>query len=351
MQRDNLSLIGKDLEGVFINSRERIRAAMDHKPADRVPARLNAYGPEPEALAKNLGISLTGNWLIPLHERLRIDMVKVEPWMTPAVEALHIPECDGPWLALERLDQVDRRWADLHRHPDSFNYDHLPAFIESWDATGNPPAIQLGLGGLFGVVRRLRGDTQALIDLAEGHEIMIHILDTLENYCSGLIDKAHSALGGRIDQIYVGDELGMQTGLMYSPASIREFFFPRFKRLFARCHRYGYRTFYHSCGAIEPLIPDLIDLGVDVLNPIQPYVPGMDPEGLAAKYGGRICFCGGLDMQRLMPFGTPAEIRAEARRYMKCLSPGYILDYANVLHPDIPTENTLALYDAPRTDF
>jgi len=139
-----------------------------------------------------------------MHERLRIDMVKVEAWMNPAVEALHIPECDGPWQALERLDQVDRRWAELHRNPDNFNYNHLPDFVESWDATGNPPAIQLGLGGLFGVVRRLRGDTQALIDLADGHEIMIHILDTMEHYCSGLIDKVHSAWARGLTWAIVG---------------------------------------------------------------------------------------------------------------------------------------------------
>lgn len=332
-----------------MNSRERILAAIAGRPADRVPARLNVFGPEGDILAKHLGIPLTGNWLIPLHQRLRIDMIKLEAWMNPEIEALHIPECDGPWQAAETLDQVDRRWAEQHRNPANFNYNHLPALIESWDATGNPPAIQIGMGGMFGVVRRLRGDTQALMDLADGHAIMLHILDTLENFFAGLIDKAHAQFGARIDMIFLGDELGMQTGLMYSPASIREFLFPRFRRLFARCHRYGYKTFYHSCGAIEPLIPELIDLGVDVLNPIQPYVPGMEPEGLAAKYGGKICFCGGLDMQRLMPRGTPEEIRAEARRYMRVLSPGYILDYANILHPDVPPENSVALYDTPRT--
>jgi uroporphyrinogen decarboxylase len=93
----------------------------------------------------------------------------------------------------------------------------------------------------------------------------------------------------------------------------------------------------------------LIGLGVDILNPIQPRLPGMEPEQLAAAHGGKVCFCGGMDMQHLMPRGTTEEIGAEVARYRRVLSPGYILDLANILHPDIPDANVIALYTAPRS--
>lgn len=333
-----------------MTSRQRFLAAVAGLPTDRAPARFNAFGPgpEPAKVARHLGIPLDGEWLIPLHERLRVDTVKFEAYLNPDIIALDIPESGDPWEGLERLNQVDRRWSELRRNPDCYNFEHVPALLETWDATGNPPAVQISLAVMFGMVRSLRGDAQAMMDMMDEHEIMTHIMDTMEAFILGLIDKAYALFGDRIDMFHVAEELGMQTGLMYPPDAIRRILFPSFRRIFERIHSCGALVFFHSCGAIDPLIPELIDLGVDILNPIQPYVPGMDPDHLGAAYGDKLCFCGGMDMQRLMPFGTPAEIQAEVRRYIDCLRPRYILDYANILHADIPVENTLALYDAPR---
>jgi hypothetical protein len=333
-----------------MTSRQRVLNAIDGKPVDRTPARFNGGGEEAEALAKHLGISLDGDgeWKDRLRARLRVDIgdLNAKAQRSPGQE--FPTESGAPWEKAETLDQVDPRWAETTRNPGLRDFTHALPQIERWDASDNPPAVFVKTGALFGIVRRLRGDTQALMDLADGHEIMIYIMDRMEEYVIGIIDQARRDLGERVDAVHFGEELGMQTGLMYSPESIREHFFPRMQRIFERCHACGYRTFLHSCGAIEPLIDELIEMGVDVLNPIQPYVPGMDPEHLAERFGGRITFCGGIDMQRILPFGTPQEVREETERYIRTLAPRYILDYANILHPDVPPENSLAMYDTPR---
>ena len=331
-----------------LTGRERVLAAVRGKPVDRIAARFNAAAAEAEVMAKYLNIPLTGEWLIPLHQRLRVDMLKVEPWIDNKHEPLNFPETGAIWEEFEKVSELDPRWAEVWRNPDNFNFDHVLPSLELWDASGNPPALQLSLGAIYGPARQMRGDARAMMDLMDDHEVMIYIMDVRERWISGIIKKAKQTFGDRVDIYYFGEELGMQTGLMYSPESIRTHFFPRFKRLAEQIHAQGGILFFHSCGAIDPLIPELIELGVDILNPIQPGLPGMAPESLGAKYGGKLSFCGGLNMQNLMPFGTPAEIQAEVQRYIKCFGSRYILDYANILHPDVPPENSLAMYDAPR---
>ena len=327
-----------------MTSRERIRKAIARQAGDVVPARFNA-APNDQTLrlAGRLGLARGDDWYEALFRRFRIDMRNVDP----EVKNGDYGGDNETMCAAQTTADIDRLWpAKIMVANRSF--DNARRQVELWDRSGNPPALQARLGGLFGSVRRLRGDTNAFMDLADGSDLFIHLMDRLEAYLAGMIDLAFAAFGQRLDLVHIGDEIGMQTGLMFSPHCIRAHFFPRFRRLFAQIHRQGAFVFYHSCGAIAPLIGELAELGVDVLNPIQPRLPGMDAGELAGAHGGRICFCGGLDMQRLMPCGTPAEVQAEARCYMRVLAPGYILDLANILHPDIPDENVIALYDTPR---
>jgi len=111
-------------------------------------------------------------------------------------------------------------------------------------------------------------------------------------------------------------------------------------------HRLGGRALYHSCGTIWPFIPDLIECGVDVLDPIQPTCPEMQPEHLKRAFGDRLCFHGGIDMQNLLPKATPVEVEAEVRRYCEVFGTGYILGPAHLFQPDVPPENVLAVYAA-----
>ena len=120
----------------------------------------------------------------------------------------------------------------------------------------------------------------------------------------------------------------------------------RLKEMVDRIHALGGRALFHSCGRMAAFIPDLIELGVDVLDPIQPAGPEMQPEFLKRSFGSRLCFHGGLDMQHLLTHGTPAQVAAQARRYCDVLGAqvGYVLGPAHLFQPDVPPENILAVY-------
>jgi uroporphyrinogen decarboxylase len=162
--------------------------------------------------------------------------------------------------------------------------------------------------------------------------------------------RAAEATGGRIDLFLVLSDLSGQNGPLVSLPMFREFIAPYIKEMVDCIHGLGAKVLYHSCGQVRPFIPELIALGVDVLDPIQPAGPEMAPERLAAEFAGRICFHGGMDMQHLLPHGTPEQVRAEARRYCQTLgrSGGYILGPAHLFQPDVPPENILAVYQAER---
>jgi uroporphyrinogen decarboxylase len=115
-----------------------------------------------------------------------------------------------------------------------------------------------------------------------------------------------------------------------------------------RIHSLGGQALFHSCGAVHSFIPDLISLGIDILDPIQPAGQEMAPEVLAAKFRGRISFHGGIDMQHLLPRGTVDEVKAEVERYSSTLGDGggYILSPAHLFQPDVPPDNILAMYGA-----
>jgi uroporphyrinogen decarboxylase len=126
----------------------------------------------------------------------------------------------------------------------------------------------------------------------------------------------------------------------------REFVAPYLREMTIKIHRLGGKVLFHSCGNIHALIPDLIEVGIDILDPIQPVGPEMAPERLNAEFGGRLCFHGGIDMQKLLPLGTPDQVNAAARHYCDTLGRkgGYILSPAHLFQPDVPPENVLAMY-------
>ncbi|HOL68013.1 MAG TPA: uroporphyrinogen decarboxylase family protein, partial [bacterium] len=120
------------------------------------------------------------------------------------------------------------------------------------------------------------------------------------------------------------------------------------KRYFSLIHQFGVRVLFHCCGAIRPMIPDLIEAGVDILNPIQVRARGMVPAELKREFGRFLCFHGGIDIQKTLPFGTPEEVRAEVRQRLRELGKdgGYILCSTHNLQKQTPVENVLAMYEA-----
>ncbi|HUW56539.1 MAG TPA: uroporphyrinogen decarboxylase family protein, partial [Planctomycetota bacterium] len=145
---------------------------------------------------------------------------------------------------------------------------------------------------------------------------------------------------------YVAEDLGSQEDLMFSPEVIREFFIPRMKRMMDLAHQAGAFVFHHSDGAIRKIIPDMIEAGIDVLNPVQWRCRGMDREGLKRDFGAEIVFHGAMDNQYTLPFGTVEEVRQEVLDNIRLLGPdGYILAPCHNLQAVGPPENIVAMYD------
>jgi len=206
--------------------------------------------------------------------------------------------------------------------------------------------------GVFQDCWNLRGMAQFFEDMVRNREFAEALLDRVLAIHIAVWEHFLDAVGEYMDMVETADDLGGQGGLLISPRMYRELIMPRHAALNAAIRtRTQARIFFHSCGAIMPLIDDFIVSGVDVLNPIQPLPGLMDPEELRARYGGRLIFHGGLDVQSLLLTGTPDEVRAEVRRYLNVLGPeSYIMAPANSVQPGTPPENLVAAYEAVRND-
>jgi uroporphyrinogen decarboxylase len=176
------------------------------------------------------------------------------------------------------------------------------------------------------------------------------ILRKVTDFWVDLAVRALEEGGGKIDLVVNHNDFGTQRGLIISPDTWRQLIKPQLTRLYEVIHHYGAHVYQHSCGSIVDIIPDLLMMGADILDPIQVTAEGMDPEKLAAHYGGKIVFHGGMDTQQILPFGTEAEVRQEVRRMIRILNGkgGYILCGSQTFTEEIPLSNILAVYDEAR---
>ncbi|MEW6755637.1 MAG: uroporphyrinogen decarboxylase family protein, partial [Candidatus Latescibacterota bacterium] len=154
--------------------------------------------------------------------------------------------------------------------------------------------------------------------------------------------------GYAFEAIALSDDYGTQRGMLLSPDHWRRLIRPHLARLYALAHDHGRTVLHHSCGNVEPIVPDLVDLGLDILHPIQP--EAMDVLRLKREYGRHLSFCGGVPTQRLLVGGTAAQVRAEVRRLKREMGAGggYIVEPGITLQADVPLENMMAMIEEAR---
>ncbi len=203
-------------------------------------------------------------------------------------------------------------------------------------------------GSLFEQAWYLRGYGELLMDFLlnkdVAHALFRRILEVRKQNAEIFLRE----VGDHLDAIQLGDDLATQNGPAMSPGLYREMVKPYQAELFGFVkERTPARLYYHSCGAVAPLVDDLIEIGVDALNPIQVSAQGMDTAALKARFGARIAFWGAIDTQHILPFGTTEQVRAEVRRRINDLAAGggYVLAGVHNLQPDIPPENIVAMYE------
>jgi uroporphyrinogen decarboxylase len=196
----------------------------------------------------------------------------------------------------------------------------------------------------------MQGMDTFLLNMAMYPDFAVALLGKITEKCKELMGQFLKETGDYLDIIKIGDDLGTQESLMISPKMYREMVKPFHTDLIAFIkERTDAKVFFHTDGDVFNLIEDFIEIGVDILNPIQTSAGKMsDLAGLKERYGGRIAFCGAIDTHRVLPEGSPDEVQQEVRRVINALGPGggYLLASVHSIMNDVPAENVLAMVDA-----
>ncbi|MHB0856956.1 MAG: uroporphyrinogen decarboxylase family protein [Anaerolineae bacterium] len=336
--------------------RERWLAVLRREKPDRVPM---DYWTTPEArdkLMRYLRVSSERDLL----QRLHIDRpFSVGPrYVGPAVSAdedvfgvryqtvdygtgAYREAVNHPLAQYASIEEIDAsyRWPD----PDWWDYGVVAGQVAGWEDY----PIRGGGSEPFLIYKTLRGQEQAFMDLVLNPEIVHYCLDKLFELAYQDTVRIYEALPGQVLISYVAEDLGGQEALMFSPGQIHTFLLPRMRRMIDLAHQAGAYVFHHSDGAIRRIIPDLIEAGIDVLNPIQWRCAGMEREPLKSDFGRQLVFHGGVDNQYTLAFGTVDEVRREVEDNLRILGEGggYILAPCHNIQAVSPPENIVAMYD------
>ncbi len=197
------------------------------------------------------------------------------------------------------------------------------------------------------MVCRVRGMERAIMDLAADPELADHMTGAAAAFARHMSELAVSNLA--LDMLWTGDDIASQRGMIMSPEMWRDAIRPHLQTVMDVGKDAGLWVAYHSCGAILPIIPDLIEMGLDILNPIQYGCPGMDPADLKRDFGADLAFMGGVDTQDLLPHASAAEVRRSTEELLDVMTAdggGYILAASHTIPPETPFENIFAMYAA-----
>jgi uroporphyrinogen decarboxylase len=342
-----------------MTSRERVLAAAARRMPDRTPADYKAEPDVNRSMMDELDLATYEDLL----RRLEVDVRRLEPrYVGPPFRTFDDGVFEDYWgirsknLAAAHGSYDMHVWtpvwdaravADLERHawptPDIFDYSVMPGQCDRYRGY----AVMYEGADLFTRPGILRNMENLLVDMVERPDMAHYIFGKFADFYVEDITRALEATDGGFDIYCEWSDYGTQRALLISPAMFREFIAPYLKRLIDVCHAAGVRFMAHSCGAIRPIIPDLVDLGIDILDPIQVTAAGMEPAGLKRDFGGRIAFHGGISTQTTLPFGSPEDVREAVRDRIVTLGAGggYILASSHDISADTPPANILAMYD------
>ena len=340
-----------------MNSKQRVHAALRREPVDRVPifmwfhpetaVRLARYlDIPPPCLPEAMGDDVRQAWVGNNYAMEGITHEHDGEGHTDAWGVEWVKE--GPFNQIRHapLQDADQAAVLAYRFP----HEHIAELLTTMEPL-MPVTEDTFIGCdvspcLFEMTCRLRGMEDAILALAAEAEPASGLL---ERACAFSVELAQAACRRfPLDWLWTGDDVGSQQAMIMSPACWRERIGPRLARVVEVGTAQGLWTAYHSCGAIRPIIPDLIAMGVQVLNPVQCGCPGMDPLELKREFGRDLAFMGGVDTQELLPNGTVDQVRRETERLLAGMTAGggYILAASHTVPPETPLENIFAMYEA-----
>ncbi len=365
-----------------MTSRERVRCALAHERPDRVPVDIGGivtaftYGSynrfvkhfgianpkasiggfkvmvnTDEEILEMLGADFRNIWFAPTGPQWQ---TKVNPdGSTTDIWGIRYIDV-GDYYEMREHPLKDATVADLEKFPwpdftDPQAYEGLREKAEFMHR--NSPYALAGTSAVNILERSqwMRGISEFLVDMMVNEEFAVALLDRMLELFKQFADRYLAAVGPYIDVMCMGDDLASQGELLMSPELYRKLVKPRHAEAYAYIKaRTKAKIFHHTCGAVYPLIGDMIDTGLDILNPVQPRAKGMDRARLKKEFGDRLCFWGGIDIQQVLPRGSAADIRAEVREAVRTLgrNGGYVLGPAHNVQSDVPPENLLLMVKA-----
>lgn len=367
-----------------LTRRERVHLALKHQDVDRVPVdfggRVSGIAVSTYDELKNK-IGMGGKTEI-LDSRLQLARVDEEIMEKFSVDTKYICQkaaasWDPKW-DYEKGTYVDEWGITLGKPSEGYYYDYInyPLFqakgmddlekhpwpnvedlsrneglIEEVEAVAKAkaPFVLTSYKGTFEQAWALRGLEQFLMDLACNREFVEALLDKVLDIQKKMYGPFLEALGPNLDMVCFTDDMGGQNELMISPQMYKEIVKPRHMEMvkFIREKTQGALVAFHCCGSVVKILPDMIDLGVEVLNPVQVTAAGMDIEFLKNTYGDKLSFWGGIDTQKMLPFGKPEEVREAVKTTCEVLGKGggYLLAPCHCIQAKTPVENILALFE------
>lgn len=343
-----------------MNSRERILAAIHHEPVDRIPTDIwateevwqklrNHFGENADIHSAlhidgfaNVSAEYAGPPLPECPKGESVDMWGIRNKRVPHEGGFYDEQVFAP---LSHAASID----DLHSYTwpkaDWFDYSKMR---EQAEKLRKNRVLKCGYMAPFYFHNLLRGLELSLVDpLAEPeftHELVSLITDFFYDYHKRMFE----ACDGLVEVCEVTDDLGSQNGPLISLDTYKTFYKESHKKFIDLCHDFGIKVFHHDDGSNRVFLPLLVDMGIDILNPVQWSCPGMDMKELKAEFGARVCFHGAIENQRILPFGSPDDVRAEVRHCIDSLAndgTGYILASCHNLQVCTPVENIVAMYD------
>ncbi|MBN1402500.1 MAG: hypothetical protein JXA74_16795 [Anaerolineae bacterium] len=363
-----------------MTGRQRVLAALAHEQPDRVPLDLGAT--RDSSIVVEGYERLKAHFGVQAEDRLTSRMMRVVEVGERILQALEIDVRGvfpgGPPDTLIGEDRYRDEWSVERVRPEGSHYFDELSFPLSgpltvaeiarypWPDPDHPArtaglrervreirdrigcAVVLNLpSGFVHTSQYLRGFEDWFLDIAADRRLAAALYDAVLEINLAICRNILAVVGDEVDVLMASDDLGLQNGLMMAPEAYRELIKPRHRRYFQVMHDMSPgKVFFHTCGSVADIMEDLIEIGVDVLHPVQVTAAGMEPARLKARYGDRLAFWGAIDTQQVLPYGTVAQVEAEVERRIEELGVGggYVLGAVHNIQPDVPLENILAMY-------
>ncbi len=324
-----------------MNSKERVKRAVGYQEVDRIPTGLfGTHTDYEKGLSKYIGVHTVEE----MYRKLGVDI-----WHSKAKLAYtgsmdlekKLKENPTPFAEVSSIEQVE-----AYVFPDPEDFDTTDYVREL--STHQEFCVCGGINSaIFHHYLGMCGQENALCYLKTQPQVAMHIIRRITDYWVAYLRKILITGIGKIDIIENCNDFGTQRSMFISPDDFRVFFKPQLKRLYDTTKEFGVLYMQHCCGAIAPIIPDFIEMGADILNPIQIAADGMEIDKLVEDFKGKITFYGGIDTQRLLPNGSLEMIREEVRKLSGIFGKGggLILGGSQGLMEDIPFQHAFAMLD------